>query len=230
MAAVILCMVILHKVAPHHDASYKALAIFSDNQGLVDKIKEMMEWKTFYPSTALLSEWDILSVIMEFISQLPLPPVVQHVKGHQDQESPVTSLSLQAQLNCEADALATAALVAIPVPIPKSTVFPSAVCQLDIGDTTVSRKIPSSLRFSAAEPAMKEYLRDHNDWERETFESVSWWPAFGAARSATSNSRFAPKFCHRHLPVGERANRNDAKNSPRQMAKQGLHFRHATIP
>jgi hypothetical protein len=45
MAAVILCTVILHKVAPHHAASYQALDIFSDNQGLVDKIKEMMEWK-----------------------------------------------------------------------------------------------------------------------------------------------------------------------------------------
>jgi hypothetical protein len=107
MAAVILCMVILHKVVPHHEASYQALAIFSDNQGLVDKITEMMEWETFYPSTALLSEWDILSVIMEFIPQLPLPPAVQHVKGHQDQGPPVASLSLQAQLNCEADALAT---------------------------------------------------------------------------------------------------------------------------
>jgi hypothetical protein len=127
-----LCTVILHKVAPHHAGSYQSLDIFSDNQGLVDKIKEMMEWEKFYSSSALLSEWDILSVIMEFIPQLPLPPAVQHVKGHQDKDSPVASLSLQAQLNCEADDLATEAPGAILTPIPMSPVFPSVVCQLDI--------------------------------------------------------------------------------------------------
>jgi hypothetical protein len=172
-----------------------------------------MEWKPYYPSSALLSEWDVLSVIMEFIPHLPLPPAVQHVKGHQDQEPPVTSLSLQAQLNYEADALATEALAAIPSPIPMIPVFPSAVCQLDIADNTVSRKVPASLRYSTVEPAMTEYLWDRNDWDSKTFESVSW-PAFSAARFATSNSRFAPKFCHRHLPVGDKANRNDAKYSP----------------
>jgi hypothetical protein len=60
---------------------------------------------------------------------------------------------------------------------------------------------------------MTEYLRDRNDWDSETFESVSW-PAFSAARFAISNSRFAPEFCHCHLPVGEKANRNDAKYFP----------------
>jgi hypothetical protein len=213
MATIILCMVILHKVAPHHDTSYKALAIFSDNQGLVDKIKEMMEWETFYPSAALLSEWGVLSVILEYIPQLPTTPVVQHIKGHQDKEAPVASLSLQAQLNCEAGALATIALIAITAPIPKSPVFPSAACQLDIADASVSRKIPASLRFSAAEPAMTEYLRDRNAWDEETFESVSW-PAFSAARFTTPNSKFDPKFCHHHLPVGDKANRNDSKYSP----------------
>jgi hypothetical protein len=213
MAAVFLCMLILHQVAPHHAGSYQSLDIFSDNQGLVDKIKEMMEWEKLYPSSALLSEWDILSVIMEFIPQLPLPPAVQHVKGHQDKDSPVKSLPLQAQLNCEADVLAREALVAVLTPIPMSPVFPSAVCQLDIADTTVSRKVPASLRFSAAEPAMTEYLRDRNNWDSQTFASVSW-PAFSAARFSISNSRFAPKFCHRHRPVGEKANRNDAKYSP----------------
>jgi hypothetical protein len=92
IAAVILCTVILHKVAPpHHAGSYQSLDIFSDNQGLVDKIKEMMEWEKFYPSSGLLSEWDILSVIMEFTPQLPLRPAVQHVKGHQDRDSPAAA-------------------------------------------------------------------------------------------------------------------------------------------
>jgi hypothetical protein len=139
---------------------------------------------------------------------------VQHVKGHQDKVAPVGTLSLPAQLNCEADALATNALLAIAAPLPpQSPVFPSAVCQLDVADATVSRKIQASLRYSAMELEMSQYLMDRNDWDDETYESVCW-PAFSSARFSTTNSRFVPKYSHRHLPVGAKANRNDSKYSP----------------
>jgi hypothetical protein len=118
MAAILLSIVLLHLVAPHQDNHYSAVEVFSDNQGLVDTIAQMMSWETMYPSNALASEWDILSVILEYIHQLPFPPSVQHVKGHQDKEAPVATLPLPAQLNCEADALATAALIVIAAPIP----------------------------------------------------------------------------------------------------------------
>jgi hypothetical protein len=145
MAAIFLCTVIIHQLVPHRAEYYSALELYSDNQGLVDTITKMMAWKTLYPSNALAPEWDILSVILEYITKLPFPPSVKHVKGHQDQEAPVVTLSLPAQLNCEADALATTALRAIQAPIPQSLVFPSAACQLDVADTTISRKVQASL-------------------------------------------------------------------------------------
>jgi hypothetical protein len=172
-----------------------------------------MGWSTLYPSNALASEWDILSVILVHIPQLPVHPSVQHVKGHQDEGAPVATLSLPAQLNCEADALATAALILIAAPIPQSLVFPSAVCQLDVSDATVSRKVQAALRYSAMAPAMSKYLKDRNDWDEATYASVCW-PAFSSARYSTPNSRFVPKYSHRHLPVGGKANRNDPKYSP----------------
>jgi hypothetical protein len=138
MAAILLCIVLLHHIDPHQADHDSVLKVYSDNQGLVDTIKKMRKWKTLYPSNVLASEWDIILVILEYIPQLPFPPSVQHVKGHQDREAPVASLPLPAQLSCEADALATDALIAIPAPIPQSLVFPSAVCQLDVADATVS--------------------------------------------------------------------------------------------
>jgi hypothetical protein len=89
MAAILLCVVLLHQVAPHQANHYGALELFSDNQGLVDTITKMMEWETLYPSNALASEWDIISVILSYIPQLPVPPLVQHVKGHHDKVAPV---------------------------------------------------------------------------------------------------------------------------------------------
>jgi hypothetical protein len=123
------------------------------------------------------------------------PPLVKHVKGHQDKEAPVATLPLPAQLNCEADALAIAALLAIPGPIPQSLVFPSAVCQLDVAAATVTRKVQASLRFSATAPGMAQYLKDRNNWDDETYDSV-YWPAFSAARFSTPNQQFVPKYSH----------------------------------
>jgi hypothetical protein len=85
-------------------------------------------------------------VILELIPQLPVQPSMQHVKGHQDKEAPVSTLPLPPQLNCEADSLATEALITIPSPIPQCLVFPSAVCQLDVaplfGDVAGTHTIP----------------------------------------------------------------------------------------
>jgi hypothetical protein len=58
-----------------------------DNQGLVNQIIKMQNWKTFYPSTALLPEWDLLSIILECMKLPPSDPLVQHVKGHQDDDA-----------------------------------------------------------------------------------------------------------------------------------------------
>jgi hypothetical protein len=54
-----------------------AIHLFSDNQGLVNRITKMQHWKTLYPSTALIPEWDLLSVILTYINQL-------RVKAHRN--------------------------------------------------------------------------------------------------------------------------------------------------
>jgi hypothetical protein len=60
---------------------------------------------------------------------------------------------------------------------------------------------------------MSQYLTQRNKWDDNTYASVCW-PAFSSARFSTPNSRFVPKYSHRHLPVGDKANRNDSKYSP----------------
>jgi hypothetical protein len=215
MTAIIICIVLLHKVVPFLATSYDEFELYSDNQGLVNKISEMMEWETHYPSNALSSEWDILSVILSYLPKLPVPPTVKYVKGLQAKDAPVATLSLPAQLNCEADALATTALEAIVPPIPQTPVFPSTVCPLDVSNVTVSHKLQAALQYSSTEPEMSKYLKDHHDWDDITYKSVCWWPVFSAARFTATNSRFVPKYCHRHLPVGDKANRNDSKYSPK---------------
>jgi hypothetical protein len=214
MAAIVLAISILLDTLTLPRPCRFAIHLYSDNLGLIKRISAMQTWKNHYPSTALLSEWDILSVILTIIRNLPSVPLVQHVEGHQDDDQPTHLLPLPAQLNCEADALATQALEAIPTPIPIVPVFPSAICQLDIRDATITRRHASALRWAATTPAMVAYLCARNDWTQTVYDSVCW-SAFSTARNTLISPRFAPNFCHRHLPVGIKAHQNASKGSSR---------------
>jgi hypothetical protein len=108
MAALVLAIVILvDSFSSHCLCTFTIHHLFSDNLGLMKHIAQMQHCKTLYLSTALLPEWDLLSVILEYMKRLLSEPLVQPVKGHQDDDARVCTLSLPAQLNCEADALAT---------------------------------------------------------------------------------------------------------------------------
>jgi hypothetical protein len=166
MAAIVLAVSILLDTVSLPQPCRFTIHLYSDNEGLTKRISAMQQWTNHYPSTALLSEWDILSVILALINKLPSVPLVQHVDGHQDDDQPVHLLSLPAHLNCEADSLATQALEEMPSPIPLVPVFPSAVCQPDVRDATTTRRHVSALRWAATTPAMVDYLCERNDWNQ----------------------------------------------------------------
>jgi hypothetical protein len=159
MAGLVLVIIILlDSFSLPHPCKF-AIHIFSEKLGLVKRITKLKNWKKLYLSTALLLEYDLLSVILEYMKRLPTELLVHHVKGHQADEALVCTLPLPAQLNYEADALAMAALEYIPAPIPSVPVFPSAVFQLDVREATTTR-------WSAVTPDMVEYLKDRNRWDQ----------------------------------------------------------------
>jgi hypothetical protein len=140
MAALLIAVVLLLESFRLPRPCHFATHIFSDNQGLVNRIVQMKSWKSLYPSATLMPEWDLLSIIMDYRPRLPSDPLIQHVKGRQDDDAPVHILPLPAQLNCEADAMATASLEEISDPIPIVPVYPSATCQLDVLNATTTRR------------------------------------------------------------------------------------------
>jgi hypothetical protein len=57
---------------------------------------------------------------------------------------------------------------------------------------------------------MVAYLKDHNKWDQSQYDLICW-PAFSSAWNTNVSPCFVPKFCHKHLPVGVKAHRNDPK-------------------
>jgi hypothetical protein len=98
MAALLIAVVLLLESFRLPRPCQFAIHIFSDNQGLVNRIVKMKSWT---------SEWDLLSIILDYLPRLPSDPLIQHVEGHYDDDAPVLTLPLPTQLNCEADAMAT---------------------------------------------------------------------------------------------------------------------------
>jgi hypothetical protein len=115
--------------------------IICDNQGLLTCSEKAVGWKYMTPNVTLRSEWDLESVIIDMYKQLDIPFMFLHVKSHQDDDGPVESLSLKAQLNVQADELATKALHDAPTHN-RVELFPTAKCQFIIAGQSVTRKIP----------------------------------------------------------------------------------------
>jgi hypothetical protein len=191
MAALLLAVVLLLESFCLPRPCQFAIHIFSDNQALVKRIVKMKSWKTIYPSATLMPEWDLLSIILAFLPRLPSDPIIQHVKGHQDDDAPVLTLPLPAQLNCEADTMATESLEAIPAHIPIIPVYPSAVCQLDVRDATTTRRYQAALRWAAATRRWKPMCSSATPGTKQSMSLSAGPPSTPPAipRSALGSSR-----------------------------------------
>jgi hypothetical protein len=81
--------------------------IICDNQGLLTRIKEAIQWTYTTPNVTLRAKWDIESVILTTYKELDIKFTFMHVKNHQDDDGPLENLSLETRMNVEADKLAT---------------------------------------------------------------------------------------------------------------------------
>ncbi len=131
--------------------------IICDNQGLLTRIEEAVEWTYTTPNVTLRAEWDIESVILNLYQELEINFTFMHVKSHQDDETTTANLSLESRLNVEADRLATAYMQEDLTRRPVVTLFPTAKVQPIIQEASVTRRIPQAIRFAAGMKDMEEY-------------------------------------------------------------------------
>ena len=75
-----------------------------DNQALIKTISKTTKYNMIFPNTTMEPEWDCLAQILATIQQLKaITPTMEHVRGHQDEQTLYEELPLLAQLNCNAD-------------------------------------------------------------------------------------------------------------------------------
>ena len=150
-----------------------SLKIFSDNAGLIQRIKRRMEYTTPYPNSTLEADWDLVEQIYTLSIALPHVRVqYEWVQGHQD--CTTTQLTIEAQYNIRADELAGTYR-----PTPDERQYPQWLlpveqCRLVIEGTHIYGHYSTAIRDAAALPGLFHYLQQRHQWSKETCQSVDW--------------------------------------------------------
>jgi BarA-like signal transduction histidine kinase len=147
---------------------------YCDNQGLVKKINQLCLFRLASASSALRSEYDILTTIHSLLAGLQAPPSIEHVKGHQDDKVTYYKLPLPTQLSCDANVLATQELQEYPTACKHKPLLPAAKVQLSIGGRTITCNLPAIIRHQHGLRLLKTYLYDRFHWRNDTIEAVNW--------------------------------------------------------
>ncbi len=187
------------------------LNMFCDNKGLVKKINKLCSFR-LAPSTASLhSEYDVIAMIHDLIKDMPISPIISHVKRHQDDHSDYYNLPRPAQLNCDADVLATRELKEYPTTCNLVPLLPAAKVQLSLCGRTVTRNLPATIRRQHGLRLLKTYLHERFRWRNNTIESIHWEAFSKAFRARYKFRSFNFKNCFRLLPTGKTLHRRSSR-------------------
>eukprot|EP00957_Ditylum_brightwellii_P171368 13045696-Ditylum_brightwellii.AAC.1 len=81
--------------------------IHIDNKGIVKHINNQISYPHDYPYNTLSPDWDLIAQAAITLQQHGNSLSINHIKSHQDNETPEEKLNLSARLNIAADRKAT---------------------------------------------------------------------------------------------------------------------------
>jgi hypothetical protein len=175
---------------------------YCDNQGLVKRISFAMDRSWDNPNHCLASEYDLESGIVDILQRLPVKFACLHVKGHQDDDSPIEDLPWEAQMNCHTDAYATDYLDNWSEPSKLVPFIPASKASISIAGATITRNVARRLRQAASSPALEQHIMAKNGWNDWIFNSIDWDSQAKALSTLEyTQELFVIKWAHNLLPT-----------------------------
>jgi hypothetical protein len=150
------------------------IQMMTDNAGLLTRITSSLPHLEPFPNSTLQADWDVTNEIIVSIRKLTLPPVLRHVKGHQDSQTAYASLSLEAQLNVDADAEAGYYQDLYPAQRPIIPRLPSNRVQLHIAGKVISSKTKKRILEAFTIPPYLQYIQKRFQWSDASTTSIDW--------------------------------------------------------
>ena len=174
----------------------------TDNTGLIDRVQSQTILKYPIPNSVFKPDWDIVQAIVQTQQSFAITTTYQHVKGHQDDDTPTVELSLVAQLNVEADKYAGAFRHQYGSYRPLIPLSPTRPVALDIDGKTIHRGFKQAIREAIHGPNLKEAMQLRYDWQDGVMETIDWEVHRQATQSQTGRKTHYVKLCHEILPTG----------------------------
>ena len=128
----------------------------------------------------------------------------QHMKGHQDNKKPFSSLDLLAQLNVEADQFAGDFLCQNGDNLPLIPLMPTRPISLEIGGlSSIPLQYKKTIREAASGPPLLAEMQAMYSWPTSVLNSVDWEAHRAGLQSQPTRRIHYVKLCHKVLPVGK---------------------------
>jgi hypothetical protein len=154
-------------------------------------------------------EWDLLNEIQITLRLLP-DVTLEYVKGHQDDHTDYSRLSLMAQLNVDADSLATGYQQEVGRMFPQVLMSANAGAYLVVDEGTVTNKMVQTVCYLATGPSLRNYIMKKNNWDETVMRCINWKAQAKFMKSQIARRVHSSKMVHERLPMHSLRNRFDS--------------------
>jgi hypothetical protein len=184
--------------------------LMTDNLGLITRLEKSLPFSDPFPNLTLQPDWDVTNEIIKTIQSIQIDPILEHVKGHQDDHTLYEDLALEAQLNVDADEEAGNYQTMYPAQRPIIPRLPHNRVQLHLSGKVISSKLKRSIREAFTVRPYKDYLQKRYKWDTNCIETIDWKSYTQAISRFHSRRIQITKLCNDLLPTARWANRYDS--------------------
>eukprot|EP00957_Ditylum_brightwellii_P054830 4155353-Ditylum_brightwellii.AAC.2 len=149
---------------------------FTDNQGIVKRIKWFQTRCIKTPSDCLAPDYDIQSHVEAIYEDMEWDWETEWVKGHQEEAIPFEDLTWEEQLNVRADELAMMARSEITNKDcrEKFDIFPACHAQLFIKNKPITRKLKATIQDKWSAVELRKDCKKRFGWKSQEFDLIQW--------------------------------------------------------
>ncbi len=182
----------------------RTIIAYCDNSGTVSRIESLLKEKPRLTRSTLLDDYDVYAEIAHATRSIhPLHVQYLHIKGHQDQKTPVHKLTKQAQYNVNCDKRAADTLPSLSQYSTRCPMhpMPSAYPHLVIDCKVIVKDLQGALRHAAITPAYRKYMQNKFNWKSTDAEEVNWNALTMALKHFPKDHQRLSKIIHEWLPL-----------------------------
>ena len=174
----------------------------TDNTGVIDRVRSQSQLKYPIPNAVFKPDWDVIQAIVQTQQSFSISTTYQHVKGHQDDDTPLDELSLLAQLNVEADKYAGDFRRQFGSYRPLIPLSPTRPVALDLMGKTIHRGFKQAIRETIHGNHLLEAMQIRYNWQDGVLDTIDWEAHRQATQAQTGRKTHYIKLCHELLPTG----------------------------